>query len=102
MLFSSNKLKTFALKKDNYNAMNTLGYILIDSEIDIDKGIELVKTALQKDPNNPARLDSIGWGYYKKGNYRLAHDFLRKAYTIAPKEQEIINHLKLVLKKLKI
>lgn len=93
--------KALEIKKDNYNAMNTLGYILVDSETDIDKGIEYIKEALQKDPENPARLDSMGWAYYKKGNYTLAQTFLRKAYSIAPKEKEIMEHLRKTLSKIK-
>lgn len=93
--------KALDTKKDNYNAMNTLGYILVDSETDIDKGIEYIKKALQQDPDNPARLDSMGWAYYKKGDYNLAQTFLRKAYTIAPKEKEIMEHLRKVLSKIK-
>ena len=65
------------------------------------KESEEIKKALENNPDNPARLDSMGWAYYKKGEYNLAQTFLRKAYSIAPKEKEIMEHLRIVLSKSK-
>ncbi len=71
--------KSLKLNPDNAIVLNYLGYLLIDENIDIDKGIEFVKKALKKEPNNSYYLDSLGWGYYKKGEYKKAETFLKRA-----------------------
>ncbi|MCX8059406.1 MAG: tetratricopeptide repeat protein [Spirochaetes bacterium] len=94
--------KALSINKNNFNAMNTLGYILVDSEINIDLGIKLIKRSLENDINNPARLDSMGWAYYKKGEYNLAYTFLKKAYDLMPDDPTINEHLQKLSKKLSL
>ena len=50
---------------DNHVYQNYLGYILIDLNIDIKKGLKYVNKALKKAPNNLAYIDSLAWGQYK-------------------------------------
>jgi hypothetical protein len=50
---------------DNHTYQNFLGYLLIDYDIDVRKGLGLVKKALKKSPNNIAYIDSLAWGQYK-------------------------------------
>ncbi len=52
--------------------LNYLGYLLIEHNIDINKGIKYVKSALEGEPNSVYYLDSLAWGYYKKGNCKDA------------------------------
>lgn len=61
--------------------LNYYGYLLIDYDLDIKKGIELVKLALEKDPQNLYYLDSLAWGYYKLGECQKAWDILQKTLT---------------------
>ena len=42
-----------------------MAYLLIDYELDINKGVALVKKALVQDPENIAYLDTLAWGEYK-------------------------------------
>ncbi len=51
---------------------NFLGYLMIDYDINITKGMEYVKKALNIEPNSIAYLDSLAWGYYKTGNCKAA------------------------------
>jgi len=53
--------------------MNYYGYILIDRDVDSNRGVELVKKALLKDSNNPYYLDSLAWGQYKLGRCSSAY-----------------------------
>ena len=79
--------------------LNYYGYTLIDHDLDIDRGIALVKKALKQDPANTYYLDSLAWGLYKKG-------MCTKAYTIMKKvvakeglgEEEIRMHWDLMRK----
>ena len=58
--------------------LNYYGYILIDHDLDVRKGIELVRRALQKDPDSPYYLDSLAWGYYKLGECDKAKNEMAK------------------------
>lgn len=88
--------KALELKPDNFNAMNTLAYLLIDSGIDPKKGLEFAKKALEEDPENPARLDTVGLAYLKLGNIETAKKYFTKAYEKLPKDLEIKKHLDFV------
>lgn len=72
---------------------NYYGYLLIDHEIDIDKGIALVQKALKIEPDSHFYIDSLAWGLYKKGN---CHDALKLLEPIAKisDEEEIVEHIK--------
>ncbi|WP_170126883.1 hypothetical protein [Aliarcobacter trophiarum] len=52
---------------------NFLAYLLIDYDIDISKGLILVKKALEQDPTNIAFIDTLAWGQYKINNCKEAY-----------------------------
>jgi Flp pilus assembly protein TadD len=45
-------------------------------------------------------MDSLGWVYYKLGEYDDARRCLRKALDLSPGTRQIAKHLKAVLAKL--
>ena len=57
---------------------NYLAYILIDFEVDINKGLRLVKKALLQQPNNIAYIDTLAWGEYKIKNCKEANNQMKK------------------------
>lgn len=78
---------------DNHIYQNYLGYILIDYDIDVPKGMELVKKALEKAPNNLAYLDSLAWGLYKQNSCQDALKHMQKIVNaIGLKDEEIKLH----------
>ena len=73
--------------------LNYYGYTLIDKDIDIQKGIEIVKDALREQPNNSYYLDSLAWGYYKLHRCREAYREMKKVVDIEGlDEEEIAEH----------
>ena len=76
---------------------NYYGYLLIDHEIDVDRGIELVKKALKEEPDSLFYIDSLAWGMYKKGNCEDAYKLL-KPLSLKSDEKEIIDHIKIIKK----
>jgi tetratricopeptide (TPR) repeat protein len=89
--------EAFAQGAKTPNYLNYYGYTLIDHDIDIDKGIGMVRHALGKDPNNPFFLDSLAWGLYKKGQCPKANLLMRRVVKQAGlKEQEIKDHYKAI------
>ncbi|PAF53382.1 ATP-dependent nuclease subunit B [Helicobacter sp. 13S00482-2] len=74
--------------KENLNSQdaffyNFLGYMLIDYDIDIKKGIDYVKVALEIDPSSISYVDSLAWGYYKLGKCAEA----KKIFATIPDDQ---------------
>ncbi len=68
---------------DNHVYQNYLGYILIDFDIDVKKGLSLVKKALEKAPHNLAYIDSLAWGQYKLKDCKKAYENMKKVVDSA-------------------
>ena len=88
--------KSLDIDKDNATAMNSLGYVLADTGLDKLRGLRLCRKAVEKNPENAAYLDSVGWASYKCGNLKDARSWLRRAIDIAPQEAEIKEHFRIV------
>ncbi|MDR0557945.1 MAG: tetratricopeptide repeat protein [Treponema sp.] len=81
---------------DNLTALNGLGFILADTGKDVKRGLRFCKRAVEKKPENPVYLDSLGWAYYKDGKRIEAIKFLLKARDKDPDNPLIREHLKMV------
>lgn len=81
---------------DNINALNTLGFILTNKTTRYQEAQHYLKRAYALSPNNPAVLDSLGWLYYKTGDYANAVEMLQKAVTLKP-DAQVAAHLGEVL-----
>ncbi|MEL7107978.1 MAG: tetratricopeptide repeat protein [Pseudomonadota bacterium] len=91
---AENDLRTaMNLNPDDPTIMNYLGYSWIDRGINLDEGLSLIERALRLDPENGAITDSLGWAYYKLGNYERAIFYLERATELAPDVSEILDHL---------
>jgi tetratricopeptide (TPR) repeat protein len=88
--------KALDLDENNTTAMNSLGYILVDTNTDPIRGLRFCRKAVDRKPQNPAYLDSLGWAYFKNGELLEARTWLRRAHEMAPQEQEIREHLRIV------
>ena len=85
--------KAFEQKLQDGLYLNYYGYILIDSEVDIERGVHLVERALSQESENSYYLDSLAWGYYKKNECKRAYPIMQKVVKIEGlKEREIIEH----------
>jgi len=83
------------LADDPHNAMalNYLGYMLADRGTRLDEALGYIRRAVALDPQNGAYLDSLGWVYYKMGNYDLAEENLRRASERMSNDPTIHDHL---------
>jgi len=70
--------------------LNYYGYTLIDKNIDIKKGINIVKDALKEQPNNSYYLDSLAWGYYKLHECKEAYKEMKRVVDIEGLDEEDI------------
>ncbi len=71
--------KVIAANPKNAQALNYLGYMLADRGTRLDEALGYIRRAVALDPQNGAYLDSLGWAYYKMGNYEMAEQNLRLA-----------------------
>jgi predicted Zn-dependent protease len=80
MILSSviNKFEKVLETLDNPIYQNYLAYILIDYDLNVNRGIYLVKKALEKDPANVAFLDTLAWGEYKVKNCKEAYTYMKQ------------------------
>ena len=69
---------------------NYLAYILIDYDLDINRGLILVKKALSKDPNNLAYIDTLAWGEYKIKDCKNAYKNMKNVIENAKFEDDEI------------
>jgi len=69
---------------------NYLGYMWIENDMKIDEGGELIKTAAELDPESGAIADSLGWFYFKKGDFEKARDELLRAETLIEEQDAVI------------
>jgi Flp pilus assembly protein TadD len=88
--------KALDLDKNNTTALNGLGYILVDTGIDIYRGLRCCRRAVELKPQNGAYLDSLGWAYYKCGDMMESRAWMRRARDAAPNQKEIRDHLRIV------
>ncbi|MDR2864407.1 MAG: tetratricopeptide repeat protein [Spirochaetaceae bacterium] len=91
--------KALELDLNNSTALNSLGYILVETGKDIPRGLELCKRAVEKHPGSAVYMDSLGWAYYKSGELVEARTWLRRALSIAPRQREISGHMKALVDK---
>lgn len=89
--------KALELDGNNATAINGLGYILVDTDMDLMRGLRFCKKAVELKPQNPAYLDSLGWAYYKLGDAAEARTWLHRAIELAPHSEDIRNHMRVLV-----
>jgi tetratricopeptide (TPR) repeat protein len=88
--------RVIELKPDNAQALNALGYTLVDRTKRAEEGMQLIEKAHALAPEDPFILDSMGWGNYRLGKLDESEKFLRRALAERP-DPEIAAHLGEVL-----
>ena len=92
-----NAIESFDILLKNYpnnpEISNFVGYTLVDRNIRLDEGINLIKFAVSKEPQNGFFLDSLGWAFFKLNDFRKSIIYLERAIELEPQEMEITDHL---------
>jgi len=85
--------KAIKLGNDDSIYLNYYGYTLIDKEVDVKKGMQVIQDALIQQPDNTYYLDSLAWGYYKKHECGKAYELMKRVVDEEGLEEpEIIEH----------
>ena len=92
LLLSVEKKLDMVTKKSNDPLyLNYYGYLLIDHDLDIKKGITLVEKALTYEPQSPYYIDSLAWGYYKLNDCKKALQIIEPIME-RTNEPEVLEH----------
>ena len=75
------------------SALNYLGYMLADKGIRLNESLEMIRKALEREPENGAYLDSYGWVLYRLGRLEEAEMQLRRAVETMNTDPIVHEHL---------
>ena len=95
-ILESNLNKLIKLKPDHAHAYNALGYSFAERNVRLDEAKKLIEKAMLLAPEDLFIVDSMGWIYYRMGDYPRAIEYLRRAWNGRP-DGEIGAHLGEVL-----
>ena len=85
--------KSLELFPDQPHVLNYLGYSWIDQGINLDEGMRMIKRAVEQRADDGYIVDSLGWAYYRLGNYEEAVKQLDRAVELKPEDPTINDHL---------
>jgi tetratricopeptide (TPR) repeat protein len=85
--------KALELQPDQPHVLNYLGYSWIDQGVNLDEGMKMIKRAVEQRPDDGYIVDSLGWAYYRIGNYEEAVKNLERAIDLKPEDPTINDHL---------
>jgi tetratricopeptide (TPR) repeat protein len=85
--------KVLSLEPAHVNALNYLGYTYADMNIRLDEAEKLIRTALEHKPDDGYITDSLGWVYFRRGDYPQAAAYLERAVQLVPDDPIIREHL---------
>jgi len=85
--------KVISIDPKHANALNYLGYTYADLGRNLDEAERLIKEALKYKPNDGYITDSLGWVYYKKGQYDKALKYLNRAVELVPDDPIMLEHM---------
>src|SRR5215813_1964655 len=85
--------KALELQPEQPHVLNYLGYSWIDQGVNLDEGMKMIKRAVDQRPDDGYIVDSLGWAYYRIGNYEDAVKHLERAIDLKPEDRTINDHL---------
>jgi tetratricopeptide (TPR) repeat protein len=85
--------KALELFPEQPHVLNYLGYSWIDQGVHLDDGMAMIKKAVQQRPDDGYIVDSLGWAYFRLGNYPEAVKQLERAIELKPEDPTINDHL---------
>ena len=85
--------KALQLYPDQPLVLNYLGYSWVDKGVHLDEGMDMIRKAVEQRPDDGYIVDSLGWAYYRTGNYDDAVKNLERAVELKPEDPTINDHL---------
>ena len=85
--------KALELRPNSPEVLNYLGYSWVNRGTRVKEGLAMIEKALATQPDEGAFVDSLGWAYFKLGDYKTSVEYLERAATLDAGDAEINDHL---------
>jgi tetratricopeptide (TPR) repeat protein len=85
--------KILKIQPDHPEALNYIGYTWADENKNLDLALSYIKRAIVQKPANGFIRDSLGWVYFRLGDFSRAKEELEKAVSLEPRDPHIFDHL---------
>ena len=93
-------VESLSIIGDDPYVLNYLAYSWLERDHKVNAAIKMLQTAYEKKNDDPYIVDSLGWAYYKYGDYIKAEKYLNYAVQLRPNDPVIMDHYGDVLWKL--
>ena len=88
-----NLKKSISLAPKKYTVINYLAYSWLERRENIDEATEMLEDAVRLSKWELGYIiDSLGWAYFLKKDYKKAEQILKIAYEKTPYESEVYDH----------
>ena len=81
------------ISPDQPQILNYMGYSLLERKEKLDQAMRMIILAAEKSPNSYHIIDSLGWAYYRIGEYQKAHGYLERAMELESTDPIVNDHL---------
>jgi tetratricopeptide (TPR) repeat protein len=85
--------RVLELQPDHAEALNYIGYTWADKNIHLEKALEYILRAATLKPDNGFIIDSLGWAYYRLGDFQQAVRELEHSLELISDDPHIYDHL---------
>lgn len=86
-------LASLALEENQPQVLNYLGYSWIDRGLYLQRALDMIQRAVDLRPDDGFIIDSLGWVYYRLGDYERALTLLEQAVNLVPHDPVLNDHL---------
>jgi tetratricopeptide (TPR) repeat protein len=86
-------LQALELEPEQPFVMNYLAYTWVDQNLNLDRAKGMLVRAVELRPEDGYIVDSLGWVYYRLGEYRKGVEYLERAVELRPQDPVINDHL---------
>jgi len=85
--------RALELQPEQPMVLNYLGYSWIDQGVHLDEALKMVQRAVALRPDDGYIIDSLGWAYYRLGDFAKATENIEKAIELVPEDPTVNDHL---------
>ena len=86
-------ISALELNPDQPQILNYMGYSLLERKEKLDQAMRMILLAAKKSPDSYHIIDSLGWAYYKTGDFQKALQYLERAMELESTDPIVNDHL---------
>jgi tetratricopeptide (TPR) repeat protein len=86
-------VRSLELSPDQPIILNYLGYSWVDQGKNLKQAMGYITKAVKLKPDDGYFVDSLGWAFFRLGDYKQAANYLERAVELRPEDPTINDHL---------